>query len=542
MTHVRNPNETDCRGQETLRAPRRHGVALAVATITLSCLFGCDDSGQGDPLDDAVDALGGQEILQRLRTLTVEAAGVRSVLDEGLLPGDAPLGWGRFVTKSNIDIAGARLAIDYTRDIEAPILGGDVTLQAREVTDGDLGAISGQSSIFSLEPGDSAMLSDRLRALQVHTRLLHPYWLMHDVLANRSAVRRGDDVSRDGTSYSTLIIDAEPAPITLFVAPGTGRIDGAETTVNDFLRRDSALEVEYDDWQPSGELAFPKTVTMTMAGHVIFQTTRSSLAVNEVLSDGLFAFPDGVEPEFDAQLAQRGNSSHQYYHTFAGIGAPRDGIQTQFTAVPLAEGVHHLRSSHHSLAIEQSEGIVIVEAPLDEIYAQALIDWASETFPDKPITHVISSHHHVDHSAGLRAFVAAGAAVVLHEAGRDFFAGVFEAPSTLLPDQLQDSPTQARIVTAGANDRLVLDDSLRPIHVYPMPTAHAGDMVIVHVPGPDILFVSDIYNPGLPLSPSDTTEALYQSIVARQIPVSLIAGGHGSTATLDELAEMVGAK
>lgn len=526
-------------------------LVAALAAITLTMSPGCGDSAGDETIDELVaDAVGGQGALAGLSSLTVQASGVRNVFDEGLLPGEAPLDWGHFSSLTHIDMPGDRLAIDYIREIKAPILGGTVTMEAREVIDGDIGAISGQGSIFAPEPADNAMLSDRLMATRAHTLLSHPYLLLRQLVTDDSnggglAIRRGDDVDRDGVQYVTAIVDTAdlPAPVTFFLERQSGTLARAETLVNDFLRRDSLLEIHYDDWQladsPGADqdrkLSFPVNVEMVMAGHVIYRETRSSLVVNQAQGDDDFALPERVAPEYDSTLASRGHSSHQYYHTFAAIGSPRDGIQTEVTAVPLGDGTYHLLGSHNSLAVEQADGIVIVDAPLDEIWGQVLIDWAAETFPEKPISHVISTHHHIDHSAGLRAFVAAGATVVLHQAARDFFADVFAAPSTLLPDQLEQEPVQATMVTVPADDRLVLDDTERPIHVYPMPTPHAEDMVVVHLPGPDILFVSDIYNPGAPLNPVENTAPLYQSIVDRQIPVAVIAGGHGLTATLDEL-------
>jgi glyoxylase-like metal-dependent hydrolase (beta-lactamase superfamily II) len=76
-------------------------------------------------------------------------------------------------------------------------------------------------------------------------------------------------------------------------------------------------------------------------------------------------------------------------------------------ATELAPGIFHLAGfSHNSLAIIQSQGITLVEAPFDEIRSKAVIGWLKTNFPNTFIAYVVSSHHHADHSAGLRTYSA----------------------------------------------------------------------------------------------------------------------------------------
>ena len=105
----------------------------------------------------------GEEAVNRLGVLTIEANGVRSVLDEGLLPGDPPEGWGQFATRTYLDIPGDRLAIEYTRDITAPILGAskyeqlEANLAAIDVhlDDDDMAALNRVSHVEASYPYDS---------------------------------------------------------------------------------------------------------------------------------------------------------------------------------------------------------------------------------------------------------------------------------------------------------------------------------------------------------------------------------------------------
>lgn len=56
------------------------------------------------------------------------------------------------------------------------------------------------------------------------------------------------------------------------------------------------------------------------------------------------------------------------------------------TVNKLAEGVLYLTGgTHHSVAIEQKDHVVLVEAPQSEARAQAVIDKVKEVIPGKPI-------------------------------------------------------------------------------------------------------------------------------------------------------------
>jgi hypothetical protein len=119
--------------------------------------------------------------------------------------------------------------------------------------------------------------------------------------------------------------------------------------------------------------------------------------------------------------------------------------------------------------------------------------------------------------------------VVVHEAAEEFFADIFQRPSTLRPDALAENPTAANIETMSAGGSYTIPDANRAVMVYPLANEHAGDMVLIYVQGAGVVFVSDIYNPN-PNAPAGPGGQLVQdAIEAAGIEVSAIAGGHGGT-------------
>ena len=182
---------------------------------------------------------------------------------------------------------------------------------------------------------------------------------------------------------------------------------------------------------------------------------------------------------------------------------------------------------------------MVIEAPLYPERGEALIAWIAERFGDKPITHVVATHHHADHAGGLRAFVAEGATVVASRLARKLYRRVFRAPSRISPDRLSDTRGRARGQFVGPSETLTLPDAQRPVKVHHVPSAHASDNVLISLPQQGIVFQSDLYSPGFPLNPSLGAE-LRDAIVDLGLDATLMPAGHGSVgsfaALLDALA------
>lgn len=472
-------------------------------------------------LEIALDALGGADALMAVETVSIMSSGQRYELDEHYRPGDIDEIPVPFTMRGYYEGETDNLRIDLTRSRDSGE--HDVSLIIRD----QLGVISGQDAQFA-PPATSPMTSDRWAAVRKEQALLNPHIAYRGELTSGNVTEAGDE-PLDGVNHHVLVIEAPVAPIRLYVNETTGEISKLSTMESEYLRRDVEIEVMFDDWSiAQGGVAFPSEIVMVYDGETVHEETRSSVVVNAPLESGLFDFPAGITPAYDETLAGWGAGGHQIYQIMASIGFPRSGQDTNIETEELAPGIHHVRGgSHHSLVIERDSGIVVAEAPMHELRSEAVIGWIESTFPGKPITHVIATHHHTDHSAGLRAYAGRGATVVVHEAARDFFTDIFARPSTLRPDALAENPQTVHIETMPAEGFYTIDDDERAVALYPLADPHAADMVFIHVPDAGIVFVSDIYspNPNAPAGPGGAS--LQAAIEAAGVDVSLIAGGHG---------------
>ena len=115
------------------------------------------------------------------------------------------------------------------------------------------------------------------------------------------------------------------------------------------------------------------------------------------------------------------------------------------TSEAAAAGVWYLTGgSHHSVVIEMKDHVIVVEAPLDDERATAVLAEARRPVPGKPIRAVVNGHHHFDHAGGLRAFAAEGIPVFTHESNRAFFEASLVAPATITPGPPAGRPPERR--------------------------------------------------------------------------------------------------
>ena len=163
----------------------------------------------------------------------------------------------------------------------------------------------------------------------------------------------------------------------------------------------------------------------------------------------------------------------------------------------------------------------------------AIKEWAATEFDDKSITHLVVSHHHSDHTGGVRQMIADGVQIVISEHGYEFFSKIATARCEVRPDALAQSEVDAQFVLVSESEPLTLADATNPITVYQARSAHAADTLFPLVESAGVLFLVDIYSPGLPPFPPLAQEARDEiTRLGIEAQVQRVAGGHGGVQTL----------
>jgi glyoxylase-like metal-dependent hydrolase (beta-lactamase superfamily II) len=221
------------------------------------------------------------------------------------------------------------------------------------------------------------------------------------------------------------------------------------------------------------------------------------------------------------------------------------------TVDKLAEGVYWIRGGQsHSVAIDQADHIVVVDAPLNEARSLAVIAKVKELIPNKPITYLINTHAHFDHAGGLRTYVDEGATIVTMPMNQAFYERAWRAPHTLNPDRLELSKKTPKFETI-MNGKDVLSDAKRPIEIYQqVGTAHNDAIVMVYLPKEKFLIQADAWNTEAVTAPYlDTIGGefvnpymvnLYENALRLKLDIGQIVPLHGPrTATVAELRRAI---
>lgn len=216
----------------------------------------------------------------------------------------------------------------------------------------------------------------------------------------------------------------------------------------------------------------------------------------------------------------------------------------------LAEGVWLVGGgSHNSVAVEFRDFVAVIEGPLNEERGLAVIAEVYRLAPKKPIRYLVNTHHHFDHSGGMRPFVAEGAAIVTHQMNHEFYEKVHFSPAsrTLQPDRLfLLNPDGVRDpVFELVNQKYVISDGSRTLDVYPVQGLnHAGTMLIAYLPRERIVVNGDLYSPpaqGAPMPMANPSmRALQQTIQRLRLDVTQHVPIHGRPGTHDEFVKIVG--
>jgi glyoxylase-like metal-dependent hydrolase (beta-lactamase superfamily II) len=162
-------------------------------------------------------------------------------------------------------------------------------------------------------------------------------------------------------------------------------------------------------------------------------------------------------------------------------------------ATKLADHVWDVRipeSADGGAVIEFADHLVMFEAYNNEADTFARIDLADTLVPGKKVTHVIVSHHHFDHSGGLRAAVARGLTIVARRGNEGIFREMVARPAPNFPDALARNPQPLKFLPV--DEHLALEDGTMRVDVYhAVGHLHMAEAVFAYIPGPRIFLEGD---------------------------------------------------
>lgn len=355
----------------------------------------------------------------------------------------------------------------------------------------------------NVTPASPAVTADR--QLQIW---LTPHGFLKGALANNGRVKRG--------KVTTVT----------FTTPGKQRVIGTissdhvvekvKSWMDNPVLGDMSVETTYSDYRDFGGFKFPTRMVQKQGGFPAFELTVAEAKGNVPLD---LPVPDSVRQATPSAV--------------------------QVTSEKLADGVWYLTGgSHHSVLVEFADHVAVIEGPLNEERSTAVIAEVKKLTPSKPLRYLVNTHHHFDHSGGLRTYVAEGATIVTHQSNKAFYEKTFKAPHTLNPDRQSRAKKKAKILTVDAKHEL--SDSARTLEIHHIQgNPHNSGILMVYLPKDKLLSEVDVYTPlapnaAPPSTPNPATVNLYENLQRLNLDVNQIAPLHGRVVTLAELKRTIG--
>lgn len=216
------------------------------------------------------------------------------------------------------------------------------------------------------------------------------------------------------------------------------------------------------------------------------------------------------------------------------------------TSQKLADGVWFFGGgSHNSVLVEFKNYVAVIEAPLNDARSEAVMAEVKKLVPDKPIRYVINTHHHFDHSGGLRTYVTDGVTVITNQGNKGFYERAWSKPRTLAPDVLSRNPRKAVFVTY--RDKYVLSDGSRTLEIHRiLNDRHNKFMSFAYMPKERILIEADDFTPPRPNGPGlvpislGFANNLYANLVRLKIEPKTIAPLHGYVVPFSAMQKALG--
>ena len=444
-------------------------VALSLLTLLACAALSWADGAQ-DPkavVSNASQALGADN----LKTIEYSGSGYDFAIGQAPNPSSP---WPKFNDKTytrviNFDAPASRMQRVRTQAENPPHGGGLQPIIGEQ----------NQTQVIAAGSPQAAALSDDLM-------MAVPYGFLKFAAAARDTAVRSQTIG--GKKYSVVSFTAvNKAPVSGYLND-QNILERVETKIDNTVLGDIPFETTFSDYKDFGGLKFPTHIVQKQGGYPVLDLTISD-----------------VKPNAPANIQS------------AAAAPPPAPAPTQGTAEKLGDGVYLILGGYAAIAVDFKDYIVVIEGPQNDQRAEAIIAEAKRVIPNKPIKYVVNTHHHFDHSGGLRDFVAEGATVITHQINKQYYEKVWANPHTLSPDRLAQNPKKPSFKTM--TEKMILTDGNHVIELYHLQNfGHNDGMIIAYLPKEKVLLEADGFNPPpQPLTQRPATISPYTASLAANI-------------------------
>lgn len=193
------------------------------------------------------------------------------------------------------------------------------------------------------------------------------------------------------------------------------------------------------------------------------------------------------------------------------------------------------------LAVEFKDHVLVVEAPGSDQGTATALKRIRETIANKPVKYLVVTHHHGDHTGGVRTFLGEGITVVSTAGNQEYLQTLASSDST-----------GARKAGGKANIELVrgkrvFEDETQRVEIIDFgPNPHAKEMLVAYLPKQKLLFQADMFfspQNDAPLGPPQATTVEFAGkLRSLGLSVDRLASVHGKVANWQQFEQALAAK
>jgi len=144
-----------------------------------------------------------------------------------------------------------------------------------------------------------------------------------------------------------------------------------------------------------------------------------------------------------------------------------------------------------TMVIEFADHMTLYEAGGGIDRVKAVVALARTIVPEKPVTEIIVSHHHFDHTRGLRQAIAEGLTVISRRNNGVIFAEMAAHPAHNFPDDLARNGETLSFIPV--DDSMVLEDETMRVELYhTINNNHTADNLFAYVPEHKMIIEADV--------------------------------------------------
>jgi len=509
------------------------GLSAALLVTTAPVQFASAKDAPIDLVKAAVAAEGGADALKALKGLAIKGTAKHWEPGQSFKAGGEPRFLGDTTFSMTVDLAKGGARTDVDRSMQYPAV---ATVKYTEVITPTMGFVTD-------ERGSKAASGMRVATQMRELERASPTLLLKAMDDPQNVAAAGRQRLGKATLPAVTYND-NGTKFTILFDPKTHLPAAIRTLDDDNIFGDSTYDLVPGDWKAVAGVQVPHSLSYMLDNIEVGHVTLTDVTANPSIGEGAFAASDAVKAA--AKPPMTGNVPYQWVLRRIALARFLDDDSIFYPTgsppktVSLSPNVVQVITGANNLIVNMKDGLAIFDAPYGEAQSKYVIEQAKAKFPGKPIKYLILTHHHMDHTGGMRTYAAEGATIIVPAPDKAYFERDLKTIHTVLPDELSKHPRKVQVLEV--KDQMTLKDDESEIKMFRIDNPHVDGMLTIQVVQPNIVWVTDLWNPGTNAPKNPNAEAFAAALKKFGITGATLAGGHGANGKESDLEAVMAAK